>query len=265
MKRLAAVLGWPIAHSRSPAMHDAAFAALGVDAVMLPFAVPPPALASAVRGLVALDALGASVTVPHKAAVAALCDELEPLAAAIGAVNCLAFDGGRVIGLNTDAGGFVDGLRAAGGAWAARPAVVLGAGGAARAVVAGLADAGVDAVVVARRPDDVAWTAARPWSALPGLLAATALVVDATSAGLDAEDDRALAARVPLDAAPADATVATLVYHRPTALLAAAAARGLATIDGRAMLLYQATRAFARWTGRAAPVEVMRAALDGAL
>ncbi|MBK9034742.1 MAG: shikimate dehydrogenase [Myxococcales bacterium] len=264
-RRLAAVLGWPIEHSRSPAMHDAAFAAVGLDAVMVPLPVRPERLADAVRGLAAVDALGASVTVPHKAAVAALCDEQTPLAVAIGAVNCLAFVDGEVVGHNTDAGGFVDGLRAAAVPLDARPALVLGAGGAARAVVAGLAAAGVATIVVARRPAEVAWTAARPWAELAALLPRAGIVVDCTSAGLDPAADAALAASVPLAAAAADATVATLVYHRPTALLRAAAARGLATVDGRAMLLHQATRAFAIWTGHPAPTAIMRAALDASL
>ena len=134
MKRLAAVLGWPISHSRSPAMHDAAFAACGLDAVMLPLAVRPERLGDAVRGLGAVDALGASVTVPHKHAVLAGCDVLAATAAAVGAANCLQFVDGQVVGHNTDAGGFVDGLRAAGVGAVAR-AVVLGGGGAARAVV----------------------------------------------------------------------------------------------------------------------------------
>lgn len=264
MKRLAAVLGWPISHSRSPAMHDAAFAACGVDAVMLPLAVRPERLDDAVRGLAAMDALGASVTVPHKEAVAGCCAALDPSARAVGAVNCLAFVDGRAIGHNTDAGGFVDGLRAAGHAAIAR-AVVLGGGGAARAVVVGLEQLGAEVVVVARRPDAVTWRAARPWSQLPALLATAGLIVDATSAALEPAADAALADAVPLAALPADAVVATLIYHRATALLAAARARGHAVLDGRAMLLYQATRAFTLWTGRAAPVEVMAAALAASL
>lgn len=264
MKRLAAVLGWPIGHSRSPAMHDAAFAACGIDAVMLPLAVPPARFADAVRGLAAVDALGASVTVPHKEAALAACADHDASARAVGAANCLAFVDGQAIAHNTDAGGFVDGLRAAGIAAVPR-AIVLGGGGAARAVVVGLEGLGAEVVVVARRPDAVTWRAAAPWAELPALLPSAALLVDATSAALDPTTDAALAAAVPLAALPADATVATLIYHRTTALLAAARARGHATIDGRAMLLYQATRAFTLWTGRAAPVEVMAAALATSL
>ena len=264
IRRLAAVLGWPIEHSRSPAMHDAAFAACGVDAVMLPLAVRPERLGDAVRGLGAVDALGASVTVPHKHAVLAGCDVLAATAAAVGAANCLQFVDGQVVGHNTDAGGFVDGLRAAGVGAVAR-AVVLGGGGAARAVVVGLEELGAEVTVVARRPAAVSWRAAAPWADLAPLLASATLLVDCTSAALAPDADAALAAAVPLAALPAGATVATLIYHRATALLAAARARDLATVDGRGMLLYQAARAFALWTGRPAPVEVMAAALDASL
>lgn len=263
MRRLAAVLGWPIAHSRSPALHDAGFAAIGLDAVMLPFAVPPPRLIAAVRGLAAIDALGASVTVPHKQAVMEACDELTPLAASVGAVNCLAFTDGRVLGDNTDVDGFLDGLRGAAVALDGA-AVILGGGGAARACAVGLAAAGVAVTVVARRPDAVAWTTARPWGELADAVSGAGLLIDATAAGLDAAADAALTAQVPWDALPDRAAVATLVYHRATALLAAATARGHRTVDGRAMLIHQAARAFTRWTGVAAPVAAMTAAFDAA-
>ncbi|MEZ4398769.1 MAG: shikimate dehydrogenase [Kofleriaceae bacterium] len=265
MTRLAAVLGWPIGHSRSPAMHDAAFAAIGLDGHMAALAVAPPDLAATVRTLATDGALGASVTVPHKQAVAALCDARSPAAAAVGAVNCLTFSGGRVVGDNTDVAGFLDGLAEAGVDVSAGPAVLLGSGGAARAVAHGLATRGVPIAVVARRPADVAWTTARPWSALASTLADAALVVDCTSAGLQPATDLAMTATVPLAALPATATVATLIYHRGTALLDAAAARGLATVDGRGMLLHQAVRAFAQWTGQPAPVAIMRAALAASL
>ena len=107
--RIAAVLGWPVEHSRSPQMMNAAFAAAGIDAAMIPIGVAPDELAAAVRGLRAMRALGASVTMPHKHAIVALCDELAASARAIGAVNCVPRDGDRVIGHNTAGDGFVDG------------------------------------------------------------------------------------------------------------------------------------------------------------
>ncbi|MCX5746237.1 MAG: hypothetical protein NT062_27485 [Proteobacteria bacterium] len=159
-RRLAAVLGFPIAHSRSPAMHNAAFAQLGIDAVMLPFAIAPGDLVDAIHGLRAMRALGASVTIPHKVDAVDACDALSDDARAIGAVNCLQFDGARIVGHNTDAGGFVDGLRAAGFEPTGKRVVILGGGGAARAIAHGVGAADV----VVRRPDAVAWTTARAWT-----------------------------------------------------------------------------------------------------
>lgn len=245
-------------------MHNAAFAAADVDAVFVALAVAPPDLAAVVRGLSAVGALGASVTVPHKQAVMELCDHVEPPADRVGAVNCLAFEQGGVVGHNTDAGGFADGLRADGIDPAGRRALVLGGGGAARAVVAGLSDAGAAVTVVARRPEAATWCAARPWSELGAHAARADLLVDATSAALAPASDVALAEQVPLTALPAGAAVVSLVYHRRPALLTRAADRGLVTGDGLSMLLHQGARAFTIWTGRPAPIDVMRSALTAA-
>jgi len=270
--RLAAVIGFPIEHSRSPQLLNAAFAAAGIDAVMVPIGAPPEDLAAAVAGLAAMRALGASVTVPHKLAAAALCDELSPAAREIGAVNCLRFDGARVVGHNTDEGGFVDGLAAAGFDPRGRRAVLLGAGGAARAVAYGLRGAGVaddGLAVIARRPEGVAWARAAPWTAarLREAFAAADLVVDCTPAGLgDAGgEEAAFVDALPLDALRPAAWAATLIYHRRTIWLERARARGHSTLDGRAMLVHQGARAFAIWTGRPAPIDAMTRALDRAL
>jgi shikimate dehydrogenase len=269
--RIAAVLGFPIEHSRSPELLNAAFAAAGLDAVMVPAGVPPEGFAAAVAGLAAIRALGASVTVPHKVAAAALCDELSPAAREIGAVNCLHFDGGRLAGHNTDAGGFVDGLAAAGFDPRGARAVLLGAGGAARAVAYGLRAAGADPAalaVIARDPARVSWATAAPWTAerLRAAFAAADLVVDCTPAALgDGGAEAAFVAALPLDALRAGAWAATLVYHRRTIWLERASARGHSTVDGRAMLVRQGARAFEIWTGRTAPVEAMARALDRAL
>jgi shikimate dehydrogenase len=267
--RLAAVLGFPVEHSRSPQLLNAAFAAAGVDAVMVPIGVPPEDLAAAVAGLGAMRALGASVTVPHKLAAAALCDELSPAARAIGAVNCLRFDGGRITGHNTDEGGFVDGLAAAGFDPRGRRAVLLGAGGAARAVAYGLRAAGVPEdrlAVIARHPERVAWAPASPWTEdrLRAAFAGADLVVDCTPAGLG-EGEAAFVDALPLDALRPAAWAATLIYHRRTIWLERASARGHSTVDGRAMLVHQGARAFAIWTGRPAPLDAMARALDDAL
>lgn len=271
--RIAAVIGWPVEHSRSPQMLNAAFAASGTDAVMIPIGAPPARFAAAIAGLRAMGALGASVTVPHKLAAAALCDQLSPAARDIGAVNCVHITDDRLVGHNTDAPGFTDGLIAAGfelerGAQDGRGvrAVLLGAGGAARAVAYGLRErATVD--VIARRPEAVAWTKARPWTPaeLRAAFAAADLVVDCTPAGLSNADEVAFADALPLDALPARAWVASLIYHRTPIVLERARERGHSIVDGKAMLVYQGARAFTIWTGAPAPIDAMTRALDESL
>jgi len=258
--KIGVVIGWPITHSKSPAMHDAAFAALGLDARFVALAVPPPALAHAVLGLAAGGCLGASVTIPHKEAVVALCTRLVAPADRIGAVNCLVFSDDEIVGHNTDAGGLVDALAEAGVTCAGRRAVVLGGGGAARAVHAGLVDAGAAGVrVVARRPEAVGWIDAEPWQG--DVLAGADLVVDATSSALSPAAEAQVVASLPLDSLPPTAVVASLVYHRRPLLLERAAARGLTTVDGKGMLVHQGARAFALWLGVAPPIDVMRSAI----
>jgi shikimate dehydrogenase len=264
--RLAAVLGLPVEHSRSPAMLNAAFAADTIDAVLVPIAVPPDALATVIAALRATKMLGASVTVPHKLAVAALCDELSTEANAIGAVNCLQLVDGTLIGHNTDCDGFLDGLTAAGFDLRGKRVVLLGAGGAARAVAYGVR--GARAIeVVARRPAEVSWAPCWPWTEenLRDCFARADLVVDCTPSGLDATTDLAFAESLPLDALPPAAWVATLVYHRTTDLLQRASARGHSILDGKAMLVHQGARAYTLWTGMPAPVDVMTRALDASL
>ncbi len=262
--RLAAVLGWPVTHSRSPQLMNAAFAHAGLDAVLVPIGVPPDDLPTAVAGLRASRILGASVTIPHKLAVAALCDELTTAARTIGAVNCLHLDDDRLVGHNTDEGGFTDGLTSAGFDLRGKRAILLGAGGAARAVAYGLRG-GRAIEVVARTPSSVTWAPAWPWTDeyLRDTFARADLVVDCTPIGLgDATAEETWTASLPLDALRPSAWVATLVYHRRTRLLDLAAARGHHVLDGRAMLVHQAARAFTIWTGVPAPVDVMAKALD---
>ena len=267
--RVAAVVGWPVEHTRSPALINAAFTADQIDAVLVPFGVPAEGVGSVLAALRAIKeppVLGASVTVPHKVAVATLCDELSPEAKAIGAVNCLQFVDGRIVGHNTDCFGFLDALVAAGFDLRGKRIVLLGAGGAARAVAYGVR--GARAIeVVARKPADVGWAVAWPWTPdnLRDCFARADLVVDCTSAGLVETTDVALAESLPLDVLPPSAWVATLVYHRPTELLQRASARGHSVLDGKAMLVHQGARAFTLWTGMPAPVDVMTRALEASL
>lgn len=265
-RRLAVVIGWPVEHSKSPVMHNAGFAALGIAADYRALAVAPPDLASAVAKLRDQRALGASVTVPHKVAVMQHCDSLSDAAQAIGAVNTLEFcDDGSIRGHNTDAPGYVHALRdATGHDPSGRNVLLLGGGGAARAVAHGLMEAGAASLrIVARTPARVKWARALPWESalLQSALPDCQLLVDCTSMGLNEESESQLPAPIPLALLPKTAIVSTLVYHRQTRLLAEAAARGLTTVDGTGMLLFQGTVAFEIWTGQPAPVEAMRAAL----
>jgi shikimate dehydrogenase len=260
--RLYGVIGWPVAHSRSPAMHNAALAALGLDAVYLAFAVAPERLAAALAGARALGVAGLNVTIPHKEAALALVAPDE-LAARVGAVNTLTFDEDTVHGTNTDVHGFLQ-LCAEAGAPASPRAIVLGAGGAARAVVAALEGRARALTVVGRRSGTLTvggiGHAVAPWSELPARLPGCDLLIDATPRGLD---DAAPA--VDLEPLPPEAVVLDLVVRRETAITRAAKARGLRAQAGAAMLLHQGAAALERWTGRPAPVEVMRRALDAAL
>jgi shikimate dehydrogenase len=269
--RLAGVIGWPVAHSRSPAIHNAAYAHLGLDMVYVPLAVEPTRLAVALRGLVALGFVGVNVTVPHKPQAAELVDELDEVAREVGAVNTIrvAVDG-RLVATNTDVAGYADGLDEIG--TPVGPAVVLGAGGAARAVIVALRRRGHEVQVVARDPAraqtlaETRAAAVHPWSAagLEHALAGARLLVDATSLALDPTAEAAVVAGLPLGRLAEGALVSSLVYHREPALLAAARARGLAVQDGAAMLVHQAARAFTFMTGQVAPLAVMRAAFVSA-
>jgi len=263
--RVAAVIGWPVEHSRSPEMLNAAFAAAKIDGVMIPIGVPPESFALAISTLFNMRAFGASVTLPHKVAAYGLCDELSDAARAIGAVNCIAIDGDRVVGHNTDCDGFVDSLRAAGCDPAGKTCLILGAGGAARAVAYGLRDA--DVTVIARRPEAVDWAPSIAWTPehLRQMFARADVVVDATPVGLGDKAEAAIVALLPVDALRPGSWVTTLVYHRTPLLLQRAKRNGHSILDGRGMLVHQGARAFSIWTGTSAPLTIMRDALDAAI
>ncbi len=265
--RLAAVLGDPASHSKSPVMHNAGFAEAGVDAVYVALTVPSAELQTTVAALRAVGCFGASVTVPHKLDVVALCDSLSPLAQQIGAVNTLEFrSNGTLVGHNTDAPGFVRAFEEASGTgFAGKRVVLLGGGGAARAVDAGVRDAGATSVhVVARTPAKVSWAIAEPWTleTLEKLLDECDVLIDCTSTGLSTEGEANLPSPIPVANLPSTAIVSSLVYHRKTQLLADAEEAGLQVVDGAGMLLHQGAIAFEIWTGHKAPLEAMRYALE---
>jgi shikimate dehydrogenase len=276
------ILGWPVEHTASPPMQNAAFAAAGVDAVYVPFAVAPQGLEEAVRGLRALGVRGFNVTLPHKEAIVSLLDAVDADAQALGAVNTVVREGAALVGLNTDGPGLARSLHEAGVALEGARVTVLGAGGAARAAVVGLSRAGATVVrVAARRVEQARQLVEQTRALLPGTsvsactldgeledaFAHTDVLVQATSATLGATAAaEALAASLPFDALPGQAVVVDLVYDpRETTVLRAAAARGLRTVGGLGMLLHQGALAFERWTGQEAPLGVMREALERAV
>ncbi|HEU4701933.1 MAG TPA: shikimate dehydrogenase [Conexibacter sp.] len=257
------VLGWPVRHSRSPAMHEAGYAALGLEGwryQLLP--VPPELFEETVRALPGAGFAGANVTIPHKEAALALADEATDSARAIGAANTLTFADGRIHADNTDAPGFVDAVPFD---LAGKRAVVLGAGGSARAVVWALVNAGAAEVFVWNRTRE---RAERLCAEIGGRTAqdplpAADLLVNTTSVGLRSEDPfKALPLGV--DAMDGYPCVVDLVYGSgPTALVSAAQAAGATVVDGLEILVRQGARSFAHWTGRSAPLDVLRAAARG--
>ncbi len=265
------VIGDPVAHSLSPLLHNAAFDAMGLDWVSVAFPVAASRVADALAGMRALGVVGLSVTMPHKQEAASLVDECTPVARRLGVVNCITGTGGRLVGDSTDGAGFVEALRRGSGFDpAGRRCVVVGAGGAARAVVLALADAGAQEVVVVNRsPVHAAEAAAladgRGRVGAVTDIAGAELVVQATPVGMagvgDTGDGSPSTPFDPVHLHPGQ-VVADLVYHPAvTPLLAAAAAEGAHTLGGLGMLVHQAALAVERWTGRAAPVEAMWAAV----
>ena len=264
--RLAAVIGHPVAHSFSPALHNAAFAATGLDWVYVALDVAPGGVPRAFDGVRALGIAGLSVTMPHKEAAAAAADELTDDARLLDAVNCIVNRNGTLVGHNTDGAGLLAALAAdVGYAPHGARCVVLGAGGAARATVLALARAdAAEIAVVARRPERAAVAAELGGDAgvvvdaaqAPSRIAAADLVVNATPVGMGrpSPDD------IPLDLAGlrSGQVVVDLVYQPLlTPLVAGARERGLVAVNGLGMLVRQAALAFELWTGVDAPLAVM--------
>jgi shikimate dehydrogenase len=252
----AGVVGWPIAHSRSPLIHGHWLAVHGIDGRYDKLAIPPQDLATFLDGLADNGLSGLNVTVPHKEAAALHVRELDAVAARLGAANTLWLDDGRLFGANTDVHGFVASLDDAAPGWDANPrlAVTVGAGGAARAVIHGLVERGFDVAVTNRTVERAEAIAARydravtahPLEDFGRLSADAAVIVNTTSAGLDGSD----ALAVGMDGIGAESIVADIVYvPLETPFLAAARRRGLRTVDGLGMLLHQAAPGFERWFG----------------
>jgi shikimate dehydrogenase len=268
--RVAAVIGDPVRHSLSPTLHNAAYDALGIDWVYVAYEVPDGAAKQALEAMRALGIVGLSVTMPHKTAVAAACDEISADAEALRSVNTVTLrPDGRLFGDSTDGEGFCRSLADAGTRVAGTRVAVIGAGGAARAVVRALGIAGASVVVAARR-DAAAKVAAAlapgadavPWSERDGAAQQADIVVNATPLGMGRDHHTPVAG----DAIRAGQVVVDLVYHPlDTPLLAVARERGAVAVDGLGMLVHQAALQVEQWTGHVAPVVAMRAAAEDRL
>jgi len=261
----ALLIGHPLGHSLSPAFHNAAFRAAGIDAMYHLADVLPENLAATVTALRAADIYGANVTVPYKQDVLPFLDILSDEAAALSAVNTIVNDDGRLTGLNTDVPGFAADMRAQGIAVTGQAVVLLGAGGAARAVAAALIGMNVGRLIIANRTPERAAAMQRQYPAiatatgiadrdLTDALPTIALLINATSAGLHG-DEIPIAAEL-LNLLPPSAVVYDLIY-RPTALLRAVQERNLRAVDGLGMLIHQGALAWEVWTGHTAPLDVM--------
>lgn len=257
MKR-ACVIGWPVAHSRSPVIHRYWLKLYGLDGAYEMEAVRPEEIGGFLRSLRQRGYEGANVTLPHKEAALAAADRPDQAATTIGAANTLWLDAkGMLHASNTDAYGFMTHLAAEAPDWnkGKRSVVVLGAGGAGRAILHGLIEAGASKILLANRTEGRAKALAKgfgsrvsvvPWEDRNLALSGCGLLVNATSLGMTGKPKL----DIDLAALPLDAIVADIVYSPlETPLLAAAKARGNRTVDGLGMLLHQAVPGFERWFG----------------
>jgi shikimate dehydrogenase len=276
--KYAGLIGYPVAHSLSPRMHCAAFEALGIAARYELWETPANELKSRVESLRAPEMLGANVTIPHKEAVLPLLDAIDPLAKRIGAVNTIVQRGGRLVGYNTDAPGF---LRAVSEQWSSafelstKRAILLGNGGAARGAAVALLDNHVDELTILGRETEhvealLKHLRQQHGQNLSGAVLGTAqartylaradLVVNTTSVGLKPGDETRL---LDVEVLPISTLVMDMIFNPPqTLLLREAQAHGCTVLNGLSMLLYQGSLALELWLGQCAPVDVMRAALN---
>jgi len=261
---LAGVIGSPIAHSRSPALHRFWLRKYGIPGYYIPIDVATDNLAEVIRTLPKMGFVGVNVTIPHKESVMKIADLVTDRATLIGAANTLIFrKDGKIHADNTDGFGFIENLKQGAPSWNPKsgPAVVLGAGGAARAVVASLADSGVSEIMLTNRTrvraeklrDDFGKrVTVVDWVQAGNLMEDAAIVINTTSLGMIGKPEL----RVPLDGLRKGTVVTDLVYTPlKTNLLSEAEAAGCVTVDGLGMLLYQAVPAFERWFGKRPDVD----------
>ena len=270
--KVCGIIGDPIEHTMSPVMHNAAFKKFGLDYVYLPFRVKKEELGKAIEGMKALNIRGLNVTIPHKVAVIPFLDELDPLADKIGAVNTIVNDDGVLTGYNTDATGFLQALIERGIEPKEKSVVILGAGGASRAISFILAERGAHIVILNRLleldwaeelADRISQTFSREVEALElngenlaRVLEKAEILVNATSVGMSPDVNET---PVTSDLLKPDLAVFDIVYNPiKTRLRREAEAIGATIISGLDMLVWQGALAFEKWTGRKAPVDLMK-------
>lgn len=276
--KLLGVIGYPIEHSLSPVMHNAAIAQLGIDYVYLPFPIKPEDLHTAIQGFAAIGVVGFSVTIPHKQAILRFLSAVEPIAQAVGAVNTVIKKNNSWIGTNTDIEGFLAPLQAHQQNWSQKIAVILGNGGAARAVVAGCAKLGCAEIhVVGRnvqrlRDFSQSWENSplqvnlnvHRWDELPELIPQADLLVNTTPIGMYPKIDESPLSAAEMANLSSQAIAYDLIYTpNPTKFLQQAQQIGVTAIDGLEMLVQQGAAALKIWLQReSVPVDVMRQALQ---
>jgi shikimate dehydrogenase len=269
--KVCGIIGDPVEHSLSPAMHNAAFKKVGLDYIYLPFHVIPGNLPGAIAGLRSLNLRGVNVTIPHKVAVIPLLDELEPMAEKIGAVNTIVNDGGYLKGYNTDAAGFLKSLSAKDIDPSGKKVVILGAGGVSRAISFILAEQEADIEILNRgqnmeRAQKLSDNLSGNFKSkiritilneinLKQALKHADILINATSVGMSPDIDKTL---VPQELLKPGMVVFDAIYNPvKTKLLKDAENAGATVVDGLDMLVWQGASAFELWTGIKAPVNTM--------
>ena len=270
--RVCGIMGDPVEHTVSPAMHNAAFRESGLDYIYVPFHVPQERVEEAVKGLRALNIRGMNVTIPHKVAVIPYLDEVDETARYIGAVNTIVNENGFLKGCNTDASGFLRALAAEKIDPVGKSIVIIGAGGAARAISVVLADKAARLTLLNRHPDSARVLAGRltglfrkevkacdlQRESLAAALDVAHLLINTTSVGMSPDS-----AETPVPAGlirPGMAVIDIIYNPVRTRLLVEAERQGAVTVSGMEMLVRQGAEAFELWTGHKAPVDVMREA-----
>lgn len=276
--KIIGIIGWPVTHSLSPVMHNAAFDYLGLDFCYVPFAVKEGNLEGALKGILALNVAGLNVTIPHKEVVLPYLSEISEEAKMIGAVNTIKMIGERLIGYNTDGIGFTASLKEAGRTVKDRYLLILGAGGAAKAVAFQSVSEGAMELVIANRtvskaivlkeqinrhfPSVKIGVTGIGYNELKGIINRVDIVVNTTSIGMKMSDP----SPVPRELLHEGLFICDLIYNPPTtALLRYAEESGCHWINGLSMLLHQGGASFKLWTEVDPPLEVMRKALREAL